>query len=133
MPASYTLGKTLSADQSENVFEFVYERLSRQTQAPVNPVAPGGNAAGTNPAAAGAGAGNNANTANIGDNDVPMADRPAQYTDLDENATPQAAPSQDGILSHWPLILAGIAALILIALIILWLIRRHMRNQDDTV
>lgn len=133
MPASYTLGKTLSEQQSENVFEFVYASTEGGSTSPVNPVAPGNNTNGAAAAAAGtANNANNANTANVADNAVPLADTPAQYTDLDDNETPQAAPSQKGLAGLWPWILTGIGIVILIALLILLLIRRRM-NQDDTI
>lgn len=142
MPASYTMGKTLKENEADNVFEFIYTRTAKQTPAPVNPAAPG-NANNANAAANGGGAGvganngagaNNAgagNTATIGNDATPLANGPAQYTDLDNEPTPTTVPSANASPSVLPFVLGGIAALIA-AVIAAILIMRRRSEQETT-
>lgn len=142
MPASYTMGKTLKENEADNVFEFIYTKTAKQTPAPVNPAAPG-NANNANAAANGGGAGvganngagaNNAgagNTATIGNDATPLANGPAQYTDLDNEPTPTTVPSANASPSILPFVLGGIAALIA-AVIAAILIMRRRSEQETT-
>ena len=140
LPYAYTLSKRLQRDASENEFTFTYYDASGQTTTTTRtinqPAAPGtpGNPAGTAiPAAVGANAANAANagnnaTANIGDNNTPLAQGPQQYADLDDGDTPLAEPEGSG--SHLPLLIGiGVGILLLIA-IIAWLLARRRRAEE---
>ena len=148
MPASYTMGKTLSETAADNVFEFIYTKTEGNTAAPVNPAAPGnanqanaganggnGGAAGGGGVVANNGAGANnaggANTTTIGNDATPLANGPAQYTDLDNEPTPTTVPSANASPSVLPFVLGGIAALIA-AVIAAILIMRRRSEQETT-
>ena len=149
-PNAYTQGKELTSDEAKNVFTFIYTR-GATPQNPTPQPDNGGNNQGANnaanagnAAAAGAGAlapgtagnpagtgapGQGANTANIGNNDTPLADGPQQYTDIDGNDTPLANGlfGQNGI----PFMI-GIAVLLLIIIaLIAFLLRRRKAAQDE--
>ncbi|MBQ9015959.1 MAG: hypothetical protein IJ109_07520 [Firmicutes bacterium] len=142
IPNAYNLAKTLSKNESDNVFRFVYSegqdegRTVTRTRTVTDPAAPGttANPAGTAvPGRAAANAGNTANagdngTANIGDGDTPLAG-PQQFADLDDGDTPMAEPDEGG--SHLPLMIGiGAGALLLIALIA-WLLMRRRQEEDE--
>lgn len=133
-PNAYNLGKTLTANEADNVFTFTYGRstLTAAEQAaaaaqPVNAAANGANA-GAN------GAGNaNADGTNIADNQTPAAGAP-NVVDLDDGEVPQAAPSDNGQgeLSRQKLIglIIGILCAI-IAIVTLAVLLAKRRNDKD--
>ena len=103
VPQAYSLTKTLSANEAENVFTFVYTPLV--TVLPGEEVVDNGvvnvpgNAAGAGAAAAGAGNDANAQntdanaeptTENIEDEDTPLSNGPQEIIDLDDMDTPLA-------------------------------------------
>ncbi len=139
-PETYNQAKTLSRDESENVFTFTYVegeapvtvvRRADGTPVPANAAAAPGtaaNPAGTANANANAGAGANAGDGDggttIGDNGTPLADGPQQFTDMDDNDVPQA----EGLFAKNKIpFLIGSAVLlaIIIALILFFLKRRR--------
>ncbi|MBR2512378.1 MAG: hypothetical protein IKE49_04840 [Firmicutes bacterium] len=150
IPEAYYLGKTLSKDESKNVFTFRYIRLEGGGENGGNgngnngnngngnnggnagqnngPAAPGtvANPAGNNGMNPASDASDNADTQNIGDNDTPQADQPDQYQDIDDNDTPLAVAK-----NHlWLIILIALIILLLI-IILLLLKRRKKRNEQD--
>lgn len=136
-PNAYNLKKELTSNEADNVFTFTYTRgetpVTVVRRADGTPVAangaraPGtaGNPAGTAAAAApGANAGAGDGGTTIGDNGTPLADGPQQFTDLDDNDTPQA----EGLFGQNKIpFLIGSAVLlaIIIALILFYLKRRR--------
>ena len=147
VPNVYSQAKTLSTDESKNVFTFTYsegETVTTTTTTTVTQTVPGarppgtpGNPAGTRvPAAAvpgtGAPGGNDGAGTTIGDGDTPLAG-PDQYADLDDDGTPMAGPDGEGG-SHLPLFIGlGVGILLLIALIIYLLMRRRAESEETDV
>ena len=145
VPNAYNMGKTLSEEESKNVFTFVYAKETKptstttvirtETQGPAatGNTATGANAPGTagNPAGTAAPGQDGDNTGvNIADNDTPLAEGPAQYVDLDENDTPLAAGSFGR--NNTPLLIGSIVALLAgIFLVLMALRRRKNRNQGE--
>ena len=150
-PNAYNLGKTLTANEADNVFTFTYapstltaeEQAAAATQV-VTVVAAGGNAgagaagAGGN-AGAGAGAGAGAAGAggvNIGDNATPAAGAP-NVVDLDNGEVPQAEPETDekeGELAGQKtrgIIIAGACAVLLAAIAAFALAKRKSEEDED--
>ena len=139
MPHVISLSKTLSEDESQNVFTFKYSKSTGTTTTVtryINATAPGtpGNPAGTGAAGtanAGGNAGGNNGGAAINDGGVPLA-QPNQYQDLDEGDTPQDAGVVNGINIVPYLVGGGIGLLILILLILMALRRRkHAQETAD--
>lgn len=145
LPDDYNLTKTLSDDESDNVFTFTYHRAEGTPGGETeegdedNGGNDNGNAgnngnanAGGNANANGAGAaGDGAATANIGDNGTPLAN----VTDLDDNKTPMAPGSDEkseGLLSGMTGLMGGIVgAGILIALLLLYLVLRKKKGEEE--
>ena len=136
-PNAYNLGKTLSSDESENVFTFTYSEstLTAEEQ----------QAAATQPAGRGAGAGAGATGANgngaanadgtaIGDNVTPLSDAP-NVVDLDDGNVPQSESPEEGrswLTSQKILgcILGAIGVIAIIALLAV-LIAKRRRSDDE--
>ena len=108
MPASYALGKKLTEDPAENVFEFKYINIGKEKPAPVDPIAPL-----TYSAAAASGSSSNSSDASEDEN------MPVQYIDLDgeEQTVPQ--PRDEEPKSKVPYIIGSLIAAAVIALIII--------------
>ena len=131
-PQALNLTKTLSSNESENVFNFVYTSTA-DTETVI--YTGGGGAAGGG-AAGGAGAGG----ANIGDGTTPTAG-PEDVVDLDDNQTPTTDGSGvDGTTdiddsktpgANWPLIGGGAALLVAIAAAALILVRRRREAEEE--
>lgn len=83
LPDAYSKGKTLLADESQNVFRFTYSATNTATADNDNNQAAGANNAANN-GNAGAGANNAANNGNAVNN----GNAPADFQDLDNNAVP---------------------------------------------
>ena len=140
MPSVFSMRKTLSADESENVFTFEYEEanaentiipgktttVNRNGNAANGAIAPGtaGNPAGTNIAAnavPNAAPGANNGTTTIGDNATPL-----QYQDIDENDTPLAGVNKG-------LLFGSIGAIILIIALIAAFLARRKKNGAESL
>lgn len=146
-PQAYNLGKTLSADESANVFDFKYTKVSGATADAGTTGDGAANNGGTNNGAgangtAGAGAAGDGATAAAGngtagdgngaDGDGAAANNgPAQYADLDDGDVPLADPdAQDeasGGSSLLP-ILAGCGAGILAILAVIAILLRRRQS-----
>lgn len=125
-PNAYNLGKTLSANEAENVFAFTYTQGGGGT---TTIVVNNGGAAGTGGAAGGAGA---ADGTNIGDGQTPAAG-PADYVDLDDGQTPttdgtgaDGTDISDGNTpgTNWAVIGGGAAIVAAIAAAVVLFLRR---------
>ena len=143
-PNAYNLKKTLSENESENVFIFTYSK---------NPGGGGGGAGGGGAGGAGGagaggagagGAGGAGDGTNIGDGATPQAG-PADVVDLDDNQTPTTDGSgvdgTDGTTdiddnksptADWPLIGGGAALLAAIAAAVLILVRRRKNEEEES-
>lgn len=126
VPDAYNLGKTLSANEAENVFTFTYSENGGETTVVVN----GGGAAG----AGGAGA---AGT-NIADNETPTTG-PADYVDLDDNQTPTTdGTGADGTDIddsrtpgvNWPVVGGGAVIVAAIAAAVIAFARRRRAEEE---
>ena len=139
LPDAYNKGKTLSADESKNVYTFTYSYTGSTNN--------GGNNNGNN----GNGNGNNANNngngtnngaaanapgdgavanadgdANIADNNTPQA-APKNYQDLDDSQTPLAGmdDQEENSGSKLPYVIGGGVGVLLLAGIAAMLLRRR--------
>ena len=136
MPHALNIGKTLSEDESQNVFTFKYSKQTSATTTVtryVNATAPGtpGNPAGTGAAGGAGNAGGNGGNggAAINDGGVPLA-QPNQYQDLDEGNTPQDAGVVNGV-NIVPYLVGGGIGLLILILLILMLLRRRRHAAED--
>ncbi len=137
-PHVYNIAKRLTRNASDNVFEFRYTKAAdtqnTETVRRVVAAAPGtaANPAGTNAGApaAGANAANNG-AATIGDNSTPLSDGPQQFTDLDGNETPLANGSEGEGHGILPFIIGGVALLALILALIVYLLSRRHREEEE--
>ena len=143
-PKTYNLGKELTDNDEENIFEFRYvaggnteTETVTETNTTVRTVngaaAPGtaANPAGTNagaPAAAAAGGNADNGGTTIGDNATPQAQGPSQYTDLDNNETPKADGSSAGA-GKTPIFIGCAAGILILLALLLYLLRK--RNQEE--
>ena len=140
MPDDQNLTKTLSGNESDNVFTFTYhkaEGVAAGEEGNEDNAGDNDNNGGNNGANGGANAGNGGNaagngpaTANIGDNATPMAN----VTDLDDNDTPMAPgdeDKEDGISGALMGLIGIVIAGILIALGLLYLILRRRGEEEE--
>ena len=100
-PNAYNLTKTLSEDETKNLFEFTY---SKNSNAAATENEGGGNTGGNGVAGGNGAAGGNGNAgaANIGDNAAPQTG-PQDIVDLDDNQAPMADnPGDDGGTGNLP-------------------------------
>ena len=148
-PNAYNLKKTLSEDETKNLFEFTYSKNynATETEDEGGDNTGGNGNAGGNGAAGGnriAGGKDNAGATNIDDNDTPQAG-PQDTIDLDDDQTPMADnPGDDDGTSILPddetpragighiAAIVGVAALLAaIALIAFALIRRRRTEEVE--
>ncbi len=143
-PDTYNITKTLSEDESENIFTFYYKRVNPNTQAgggtqggdngddgndAAAPAAPGtpGNPAGTNTPAVPQGQ-------NVDDTPTPTTDSgnnndgPRQTTDLDPQKTPAAVP-----VNSTAAVIGTAGLFILLMLIIIALLRKKKKSDGNDV
>lgn len=142
-PQAYNLTKVLSQNEAENIFTFVYSRVSGGAAGTVNDegttvveVQEGGNAGtgtggagggGEDGAAAGEDAGNAEENTDLADEDVPLSDGPQDLVDLDDEDTPLAFSLKDldGAKNMLGAVVVGVSgAAALLALIIIVARRR---------
>lgn len=146
-PNAYNLKKTLSKDETENLFEFTYSKNStaEETEDEGGDNTGGNGNAGGNGTAGGngnAGGNDNAGATNIDDNDTPQAG-PQDTIDLDDDQTPMADnPGDDdgaGILSDGETpkagigsiaVIVGIAALLAAIVLIAFALARRRRAEE---
>ena len=130
-PNAYNLGKTLSANEAENVFVFTYTQGGGGT---TTVVVNNGGAAGAGGAAGGAGAGDGTN---IADGQTPAAG-PADYVDLDDGQTPTSdGTGADGTDitdgrtpgTNWAAIGGGAALVAAIAAAVVVILRRKREEE----
>ena len=142
-PNAYNLTKTLSEDETKNLFEFTY---SKNSNAAATENEGGGNTGGNGVAGGNGAAGGNGNAgaANIGDNAAPQTG-PQDIVDLDDNQAPMADnPGDDGGTGNLPddetpkagisriaLIAGGAALLAAIAVIVFALARRRRAEEVE--
>ena len=138
-PQAYNLTKTLSANEAENVFTFVYTPLVVET--PGEEVVDNGVAGGGGADGAGAGAGadgaadGGAALADIPDDETPLTE-PAELINLDEDDTPLAGfesrsikePNADAkLIWSVSILVAAIAAMSGS----LWFLLKKRKNQEE--
>ena len=141
-PAAYNVGRTLTENEADNVFNFVYAKGNVAEAEEGEEGAAGGNAA-NNANAGNAGAGNaNAGADNAGadgtdiaDNATPQAAEPDQI-DIQDDDTPQAPEPEKEGMSDTQRQLAKAAAIgiccaaVLLAGLAVLLIKRRRNSQD---
>ena len=137
-PDAYNIGRTLKADESENVFDFVYTKAAAAgtTIEYIN----GGGTGANNANGAGAGAGGDAvaDGTTINDNPTPQASEPDQIK-IEDSDTPEALPQDQGLTdSQRQLIKAaaigtGCVVVLAIALAALLIKRRRDNEEAATV
>lgn len=141
-PKAYNLTKTLKADESQNVFKFSYVKNAANGNAGNtgnNGQAGAGNAGGQNNGNGNAN-GNTGTNANAGADDA-NGNTPAQLTDLDDNAVPQAdnpgtesdiTDSDSSGAGISPAAICGaVAAVAVIAGLIAFLIKRRTEYEEE--
>jgi len=135
-PNAYNLGKTLSSDESKNVFTFTYTEGEDQNQNPNNPNNPnnpGGNNPGANPANANnPGANANAN-ANPGAN---PGNGPGEVVNLDDGPAPLVEPDKNDPDEmqkqfQWGLIRGGAGLVVLLAVLAFLIAKRRNEEADE--
>lgn len=147
LPDAYNKGKTLSADESKNVYTFTYSYTGSTNNGGNNNGNNGngnGNNANNNGTANGGNNGNGANNgaaanapgdgavanadgdANIADNNTPQA-APKNYQDLDDSQTPLAGmdDQEENSGSKLPYVIGGGVGVLLLAGIAAMLLRRR--------
>lgn len=135
LPNAYNLTGTLSADEDENVFTFVYRSAPGVTYTTVpGAAAAGGAAAAPGDAAAAVAAAAEAGEI-IGDDGNPLA-APEDTIDIDDNDNPLAniagdPEGQDGALS--PAVIAGIVAGVLALFIIAAVLLMRRKRKSEAV
>lgn len=148
-PQAYNLTKVLSQNEAENIFTFVYSRVSGGTAGTVNDegttvveVQEGGNAGtgaggagggGEGGAAAGEDTGNAEENTDLADEDVPLSDGPRDLVDLDDEDTPLAfsLDNLDGAKNMLGAVVVGVSgAAALLALIIIF-VKRRKKEQEN--
>ena len=147
VPQALALTKTLSANEAENVFTFVYKRgeagtitiPGADTTNVVTVVVPGvttvngGANAGGNGAGGGAAAGADANGGAAGEGDNVEVTTPDNLVDLDENQAPAANIDLDGNgAKAFPLaaaVVIGVGALAALLVLAVW-IRKRMKSEE---
>lgn len=136
-PQAYNLGKTLTGDESENVYDFIYTPRPEvvtttvvETEGPATATGTaGGNATQAETAGAGTGvAGTGAQ------NNPEEATEPEEYENIDENQTPQANAGEKGKesggSSDQTMIIGGIGAGGIL-LIVLWMIMKKKKKENE--
>lgn len=135
-PDAYNIGRTLKADESENVFDFVYTKASASGTT-IEYINGGGGAGANNANGAGAGAGNGdavADGTTINDNPTPQASEPDQIK-IQDNDTPEALPQDQGLTdSQRQLIKAaaiGTGCVVVLAIALAALLIKRRRDNEE--
>ena len=130
-PQAYSLTKTLSEDESQNVFDFIYTSTA-DTETVITETDNGAVTVAQNGGAGGAGAGAaNADGTEIADNDTPQAE-PQEMIDLDDGDVPTTdAADTESKTGVSPVVIgAGVVALAAIAGLAIAFARRRREEEN---